>query len=105
MTARSTAPEGATARPWQIEWDPFVASSGIPISSRAGPHRVFPATAHGIADAELIVRAVNLHDELIAALNYVADMTCIDRNGDWGFKREYDPQIVLDALARVEGRQ
>ena len=32
------------------------------------------------------------------ALNYVADMTCIDRNGEWTLKPGYDPQKVLDAL-------
>ena len=40
-------------------------------------------------------------DEVVAAANYFADMTCIDRNGEWILKAGYDPQIVLDALALI----
>ena len=41
-------------------------------------------------------------DDVVAAVNYFADMTCIDRNGEWILKAGYDPQIVLDALARFD---
>jgi hypothetical protein len=37
-----------------------------------------------------------------AALNYVADMTCIGTDCEWHFKPGYDPQVVLDALAQKE---
>jgi len=41
-------------------------------------------------------------DAVVAAANYVADMTCIDQNGEWTLKAGYNPQIVLDALSRLD---
>ena len=40
-----------------------------------------------------------------AALNYVADMTYCGADAEWHFKPGYDPQIVLDAIAKArDGR-
>lgn len=51
------------------------------------------------ADARLIA-AVPDQD---AALNYVADMTYCGEDAEWHFKPGYDPQVVLDALAKARG--
>lgn len=37
-------------------------------------------------------------ERMNGALKYVADMTHIGTDGEWHFKRGYDPQRVLDAL-------
>lgn len=50
------------------------------------------------ANARLIAAAPDQN----AALNYVADMTCIGVDGEWHFKPGYDPQVVLDAIAKAE---
>lgn len=39
-----------------------------------------------------------------AALNYVADMTYCGADGEWRFKPGYDPQVVLDAIAKAGGK-
>jgi hypothetical protein len=40
-----------------------------------------------------------------AALNYVADMTYCGVDAEWHFKSGYDPQVVLDAIAKARGAQ
>ncbi len=46
-------------------------------------------------------RAVGYAD-LVATLNYVADMTYCGADAEWHFKPGYDPQCVLDALAKAD---
>ena len=55
-----------TPTPWRIEQD--FESASINIIARQGPINVCPAVAHGMAEAQQIVRAVNAHDELVKAL-------------------------------------
>lgn len=52
-----------------------------------------------LVDARLIAAAPDQH----AALNYVADMTYCRADGEWHFKSGYDPQVVLDAIAKALG--
>jgi len=58
-----------------------------------------------LANASLIVTAVNNHAALVTALNYVADMTCIGTDCEWHFKSGYDPQVVLDALSAASASE
>jgi len=39
---------------------------------------------------------------ILKALNYVADQTYCGADAEWHFKPGYDPQIVLDAIAKAE---
>jgi hypothetical protein len=54
-----------TPLPWEVR--PYVAG-GWPIHAKQGPVTVCPAIAHGEADASFIVKACNMHDELLRAL-------------------------------------
>ncbi len=38
---------------------------------------------------------------MLAALEYVADMTYCGTDAEWHFKAGYDPQVVLDAIAEA----
>ena len=51
-----------------------------------------------------VVTAVNAHDDLVAALNYVADHTFCGIDCEWHFKAGYDPQVALSTLAKAQGR-
>lgn len=55
--------------------------------------------AEAAANARLIAAAPTMLD----VLNYVADMTCIQIDGEWTFKPDYDPQRVLDVIAQATG--
>lgn len=37
-------------------------------------------------------------EKMRATLDYVYERTCIDHEGEWTFKKPYDPQTVVDAL-------
>lgn len=52
------------------------------------------------ANAHLIAAAPTMAD----ALNYVADNTYCGADAEWHFKPGYDPQVVLDAIARALGQ-
>lgn len=102
MTERTT-PDGTTPRPWQLDWEGkrLIGSGGI--TENGGYNIAVFYGPDAVGNAALAFQAVNERDELIAALNYVADMTYILPTGDWAFKPGYDPQVVLDALNCVEG--
>ena len=41
--------------------------------------------------------------EAIEVLDYVYERTYCARDGEWHFKPPYDPQRVIDILARIKG--
>lgn len=53
----------------------------------------------GRAGAEANARVIVAAPNMLAALNYVADMTYCGADGLWNFKESYDPKVVLDAIA------
>jgi hypothetical protein len=55
------------------------------------------------ADMERVKRLHGAAPEMRDALNYVADMTYVGADGEWHFKRGYDPQLVLNAVASAGG--
>ena len=68
--------EQATARPWRLVDDSIVDESNtvISISGIAQPHGYVPKSDQSYANAELIVRAVNAHNALVAALKPLCDL-------------------------------
>lgn len=69
-------------------WDGIEETGGLAICS---------LNFNNDANAALIAAAPTQHE----ALNYVADMTYCGADGEWHFKVGYDPQVVLDAIARA----
>lgn len=67
-----------------------------PVAMVVGP---WPANGSMDANARLIAASPDQN----TALNYVADMTYCGADGEWHFKMGYDPQRVLDALAKACG--
>jgi hypothetical protein len=59
-----------TPLPWEVR--PYVAG-GWQIHAKQGPVTVCPAIAHGEADASFIVKACNMHAELVNALDDLLD--------------------------------
>lgn len=64
--------------------------------------------AEGIANAELVVRAVNAHDEMLAALRNVqkliseAAMTGFNwKDGDWADRLFFSQQMTSAAIAKA----
>jgi hypothetical protein len=106
MTARSTTPEGATAWPWIVREQSLFESiyilegDEVVLEMEDGPE--------ARAKADLIVRAVNERDELIAALRDILDQYVgLANSGDCGFWDPEDGSQVKRAraaLAKAEGR-
>jgi hypothetical protein len=91
-----------TPGPWVIAYgDPI---PDIRIRHRDADHGQVLAVLSGRknnGEAEANARLITASPEQNAALNYVADMTCIGVGGEWHFKQGYDPQVVLDAIAKA----
>lgn len=51
------------------------------------------------SERNLMAAAAERIAEMEAALNYVADMTFCGVDAEWHFKKDYDPQVVLDAIS------
>jgi hypothetical protein len=48
--------------------------------------------------------AADTIEALLAALDYVCERTCIGTDAEWHFKPGYDPQRVIDAIAKARGQ-
>jgi hypothetical protein len=51
-----------------------------------------------------IREAADTVEALLEALDYAHEHTCIGADAEWHFKPGYDPQRVLDAIAKVRGK-
>ncbi len=103
-SVRMIAPSEATPRPWRLSPDLRIGS--IQIIAEQGPVTVCPASVHGgPADADLIVRAVNAHDDLIWAAKDAA--LCIAAIlGKAGQDRASSPTLthLMRAIKQAEGK-
>lgn len=63
--------------------------------------QLFDSEDQPFLDDEANALAVESIPEMLAALNYVADMTYIGADAEWHFKPSYDPQRVLDVIAKA----
>ena len=99
MSAPSNPAErAATARPWFVYTGAISAHGyGTTIDAPDGSSVAFVASDNTQADAELIVRAVNAHDSLVAGLRDLVDECPDVTEGTWRRAKE--------ALAKAEGRQ
>ena len=69
---------GATPRPWKRGWRlREISGDGRVVATIAPPSQHPASEARANADAALIVRAVNAHDELVAALRAI--MAALDQ--------------------------
>ena len=98
----------ATQRPWQAEWDDInhseieegwcVNADGESICMMDGPEDV------NQANAELIVRAVNSYDELLAALQALTDAAIYVTREDADMGDTIDGSLIdaaRDAIAKA----
>jgi hypothetical protein len=78
-TASRTEP-GWTPGPWTVEDD---YGSAYRIAAYQGLIKVYPARAHGLADAHRIVQCVNAHDDLVEALAEIVAWATDDAATAW----------------------
>jgi hypothetical protein len=94
--------EHATPTPWTLK--PIDGSPQVDILGKQGFLTVSPAVTHSLADAELIVRAVNAFEPLVEALEMAAGEL---RNhalfGDVGAEEARNK--IFAALAKARGEQ
>ena len=103
----------ATPRPWSITADGLIQSvqHQEPITRMVSPSLMAGSLVAWQANAELIVRAVNLFDDLLHAI-YVAHGTFarqLDPDGmgpdSWGDDEHEAFTVLTAALAKAEARQ
>lgn len=98
-TPETTAP-AATPRPWaRLRWNVCRSDQAVTVCSTEGHREIGPDEAE--ANAALIVKAVNHHDELIAGLKEAIAVICQDNH----CKPHRELRERLEAIvARAEGR-
>lgn len=103
MTA---APTAHTPIPWSISADGQRIISADGESVIADVHGAACADQEGAANARMIVRAVNSHAELLAALREIADHSVDGPRDEWAEAVGYSvvKDIARAAIARAESR-
>jgi hypothetical protein len=112
QTDRGCGDEGFTPGPWCIE-DPMAPESLWIVQADKETYEWFPIAICDMPDEEdhlftgkevwANARLIAALPEQHAALNYVADMTYCGADAEWHFKPGYNPQVVLDAIAKAIG--
>lgn len=102
MTPTPSSPGAHTPTPWQLQTSPDMRRPHL----IHGQYGAIARVERKGGDAAFIVRAVNAHDDLVAALRDLrTTLLADDMNGTLSrASRKRAVGIVKDALAKAEGR-